>query len=109
MLQITGNITAELDDQQMVFSGEGNELKLEIDHPGPLLKSLNAGRSQRNASVRKLAQELQQQDVTVRVLSQGKTLAVLGSKAKAGVVSRLLRLPYLELKLNWQVLKLLMG
>ena len=109
MLQITGSITAELDGRQVVLSGEGDELRLEVDQPGRLLKSLNSRRFQRRASVRKLAQLLQQQGVTVRVQRQGKTLALLGSNARPGGVSRLFRLPHLELRLNWKALKLLMG
>ena len=33
MIELSGNITGEVDGQQMVLLGEGNELLLEVDHP----------------------------------------------------------------------------
>ena len=107
MIELSGNITGEVDGQQMVLSGEGNELFLEVDHPDQLLKNLKAGRSQRVTAVRKLAQGLQQRGLTFRLLSQGKTVAVLGSNAKAGMVSRLFRIPHLELRTDWRLIRLL--
>jgi hypothetical protein len=108
MIEILGSIEGELDGHQVFLSAEGQELRLEIDHPHQLLRTLNAGRSVRNTAVRRLARELYLQCMTLRVFNQGKTVAVLGYAAKAGLVSRLLRVPHLELGRNWRALRLLM-
>src|SRR5918992_4638993 len=58
MIAILGSIEGELDGHQVFLSAEGQELRLEIDHPHRLLRTLNAGRSVSNTAVRRLAREL---------------------------------------------------
>lgn len=108
MFDISGTIEAECDGELVIFTGKANELWIEMDTINQSAGTIRFEMSKRKAGMINLAKELKRVGCTFRFMSQGKMVAVLGSSAKPGLVSRLLRIPYLEVGQNWNALKMLL-
>jgi len=101
----------------MFFSGEGTELKPEVDRPDQLIKNLQPRRFHRQQAIKKLAMESQQGNLTFRLLSllllsllsRRKTVAVPGYSTKAGLIGKLLRVQHLGVARSWRIFEQLIG
>jgi len=107
MFQLSGTLDIHMEDIEATLTMEGLDLTLESDNPGDMLKSLNIQKSRGLATVRTLAEELDKRGLTLTVVSRGKKVLVMGRKAEAGITSRMLRAPHVEIGSGTEVARIL--
>ena len=91
MLDVAGNVEIDFDGSRGHLVADGQQLVLDLDEPTALTGILD------RRSLRDLAAGLARADVTLHVRSGDRLLLLAGRDAKTGILSRLLRLPRVQL------------
>ncbi len=91
MLDVAGNVEIDFDGSRGRLVADGQQLVLDLDEPTALTGILDHG------SLRDLAAGLARAGFTLHVRSGDRLLFLAGRDAKAGILSRLLRLPRVQL------------
>ena len=107
--ECNGTVEVTVDGLSLSLVAEGQDLRLETDRPGAIFRRINSSKTQRIQATRRLAEDLYRTNLTLRIRTKGRTTVVLGRDARAGVASKLLGIPHLELGLNWNTIKLVLG
>lgn len=91
MLDVAGNLEIDLDGSRGRLVADGQRIVLDLDEPAAL-----AGIFDRQ-TVRDVAAGLALAGLTLHVRSGDRVLLLAGHNAKTGILSRLLRLPRVQL------------
>ena len=91
MLDVAGNVEIDFDGSRGRLVADGQQLVLDVDEPTALTGILDL------RSLRDLAAGLARADFTLHVRSGDRLLLLAGRDAKTGILSRLLRLPRVQL------------
>lgn len=91
MLDVAGSLEIELDGGRGRLVADGQRIVLDVDEPEALTAILDL------QSVRDVAAGLAAAGLTLHVRSGDRVLLLAGREAKAGLLSRLLRLPRVQL------------
>lgn len=109
MFQFSGTLDINMADLGAKLKMEGTDLTLEADNPAEILRSMNIQKSKGLKTVRGLASELNRMGLTLTLVSKGSVVMVMGKNAQAGVATRMLRVPHLELRIGTEIAKLLIA
>ncbi len=91
MLDVFANVEIEFGTGRGRLVGEGQHLVLYVDEPSALIGVVE------RRSLRVLAERLTRAGLTLRVRSGDRLLLLAGRDAKTGILTRLLRLPGVQL------------
>ena len=91
MLDVAGNLEIDFDGSHGRLVADRQQLVLDLDQPTALTAILDL------RSLRDLAAVLARADLTLHVRSGDRLLILAGRDAKTGILSRLLRLPHVQL------------
>ena len=91
MLDVAGIVEIDFDGSRGRLVADGQQLVLDLDEPTALTGILD------RRSLRDLAAGLARADFTLHVRSGDRLLLLAGRDAKTGILSRLLRLPRVQL------------
>lgn len=80
-----GALEISVDDVPFRLTGNGQELTLELEDPGPFFRALGGINRDRLVTLREAAVYLDQVGLTVRILNKGQLLVTLGRDAKPGL------------------------
>ena len=91
MLDVAGNVEIDFDGSRGRLVADGQQLVLDLDEPTALTAVVDL------RLLRDLVAGLARADLTLQVRSGDRLLLLAGRDAKTGIVSRLLRLPRVQL------------
>ena len=91
MLDVAGIVEIDFDGSRGRLVADGQQLVLDLDEPTALTGILD------RRSLRDLAAGLARADFTLHVRSGDRLLVLAGRDVKTGILSRLLRLPHVQL------------
>lgn len=91
MLDVAGNVDIDFDGSRGRLVADGQQLVIDLDEPTALPEFLDL------RSLRDLAAGLVRADLTLHMRSGDRLLILAGRDAKTGILSRLLRLPRVQL------------
>lgn len=91
MLDVAGNVEIDFDGSRGRLVADGQQLVLDLDDPAALVGVVD------RQSVRDVAAGLALAGLTLHVRSGDRLLLLAGRDAKTGILSRLLRLPRVQL------------
>jgi hypothetical protein len=110
MVELTGTVTITVDGQAARIVAAQHHLVVEVNNPRAFLQALSAPGSRGGNpldALRQAGAALAQAGLTVRVVSRGSLLVVLGREARPGLTQRLLGSPYVALGSPLGLLRLL--
>ena len=85
MFSFEGALEISVDDVPLRFVGEGQNLTLDLENPGPFFRALGGFRRDRLSTLREAADYLYQVGLTLRILNRGQILITLGKEAQPGL------------------------
>ena len=85
MFAFEGALEISVDEVPLHLTGNGQELRLELDNPGPFLRALGGINRDRLATLREAAAYLHGAGLTLRIVQRGQTLVTLGREAQPGL------------------------
>ena len=91
MLDIVGNVEIEFGGSRGRLVADGQHFVLEVDQPAVLIGIVDLG------SLRSLTAGLARAGITLHVRSGDRLLLLAGRDARTGIISRLLRLPRVQI------------
>lgn len=91
MLDVAGNVEIDFGGSRGLLVADGQQLVLDLDEPAALAGIFDL------ASLRDMAAGLARAGFTLHVRSGDRLLLLAGHDAKTGILSRLLRLPRVQL------------
>src|SRR4051812_40123710 len=98
MIELTGTLTIAIDGQAARLVGEQRHLVVEMDDPRAFLQAAGGASTGRGArpldALRQAGTALARAGLTVRVVSRGASLVVLGHDARPGLTQALTGSPH---------------
>lgn len=85
MFAFEGALEISVDDVPLHLTGNGQELRLQLDNPGPFFRALGGIRRDRLSTLREAAAYLYEAGLTLRVVQREHTLLTLGRDAQPGL------------------------
>ena len=85
MFAFEGTLEISVDDVPVRFTGEGQNLTLDLENPGPFFRALGGFQRDRLATLREAAAYLYQAGLTLRIVNRGQLLVTLGKEAQPGL------------------------
>ena len=107
MLEVEGNMEITLDGKIATLSGHGNQIELDFaDSSCGFISGSLYSRVKRETI---FALYLYRIGLKQTVSYRGRQAALLGRRAKSGMLGRLFGLHHIEIRLHWSAVKLMFG
>ena len=107
MLEVEGNMEITLDGKVATLSGHGNQIELDFADSSRGFISGSLYSRVKRATL--FALYLYRIGLTLSVSYRGRQAALLGRRAKSGMLGRLFGLHHIEIRLHWSAVKLMFG
>ena len=107
MLEVEGNMEITLDGKIATLSGHGNQI--ELDFADSSCGFISGSLYSRVKRATHFALYLYRIGLTLSVSYRGRQAALLGRRAKSGMLGRLFGLHHIEIRLHWSAVKLMFG
>ena len=107
MLEVEGNMEITLDGKIATLSGHGNQI--ELDFADSSCGFISGSLYSRVKRATLFALYLYRIGLTLSVSYRGRQAALLGRRAKSGMLGRLFGLHHIEIRLDWSAVKLMFG
>ena len=107
MLEVEGSMEITLDGKIATLSGHGNQI--ELDFADSSCGFISGSLYSRVKRATLFALYLYRIGLTLSVSYRGRQAALLGRRAKSGMLGRLFGLHHIEIRLHWSALKLMFG
>ena len=98
MLALHGVINIAVNGIPARFEAEDQGMRIEVEDPVAFLRAAQLLHKSNLGVLRLLAEQLAQNGLTLKIVSRGKTLVVIGHEVRSGMTSSLLGVPHLEIK-----------